>query len=75
MVQWDGWHLGNAGMQVQSPAQWVKDLVLPLLWLKSQLWLRSDPGLGTPYAAGLPKTNKQTNKRKTESIWLNLGFR
>ena len=45
MSQWDQQCLGNARMQVQSPA-WhsgLKDPVLPQLWLKSQLWLRSDP--------------------------------
>ena len=37
--------LGIFGTQVQSQAlaQWVKDPVLPQLWLRSQLPLRSDP--------------------------------
>ena len=29
-----------------SPAQWVKDLVLPQVWRRSQLWLRFDPWPG-----------------------------
>ena len=44
MAQRD-WHcLGSAGKRVQSQvAQWVKDLVLPQLWLRSRLHLGSDP--------------------------------
>ena len=42
-----------------SPAQWVKDLALLELWLRSQLWLRSDPLPGTPYAVGWPKKKKK----------------
>ena len=45
MAQQDWWPLGRTGMQVQSLAQWVKDLVLLQLPLKSQLQLGSDPWL------------------------------
>lgn len=32
----------DAGL-ILSPAQWIKDLALPRLWHRMQLWLRSDP--------------------------------
>ena len=36
---------------IPSPAQWVKDLALPQLWLRSQLYLRYlIPGPRTPHA-------------------------
>ena len=33
------WDTGS----IPSQAQWVKDLALPQLWRRSQLWLKSDP--------------------------------
>ena len=37
-------HLGSAGTMVRSHlAQWVKNVALPQLWLRSQLWFGSDP--------------------------------
>ena len=44
MVQWDWGHFCSTRMKVRSPAhhnRW-KDLVLPQLWCRSQLLLRSD---------------------------------
>ena len=44
--------VGSRGSLV---AQWVKDPVLPLLWLRSQLWCRVDSG---PYVAGMSQKKK-----------------
>ena len=43
--QWDWQHLGSTETQVQSPAQHsgLLDPAVPWLWLRSQLWLGSDP--------------------------------
>ena len=43
MAQQDQKRLGNTGMQVPSPTQWVADLTLPLLSFRLQLQLGSDP--------------------------------
>ena len=32
--------------RVPTVVQWVKELVLPQLWCRSQLWLRFDPWPG-----------------------------
>ena len=39
MASWECWGTGS----IPSLVQWVKDLALPQLWLRSQLWLGSDP--------------------------------
>ena len=61
MVQWDGWHLWSAGTQVQSLAQWIKDLALPQLRLGSDPW----PGNSICYRVA-KKTQK--NKRKKKEV-------
>ena len=73
MVQWDQQCLCSAWMRVQFPAQHsgLKDLVLPQLQCRLQLGLRSNPGLGTPYAAGWPK--KIGRERKKESMLRTVG--
>ena len=38
-ASWEYWNTGS----IPSPAQWVKDLALPQLWLELQLQLGSDP--------------------------------
>ena len=50
---------------IPSLAQWVKDLVLLQLRHRLQLWLPSDPWLGTPYTIGRP--NKKRKKEKQAS--------
>ena len=49
-----------------SPAQWVKDLALLELWLRSQLWLRSDPLLW----GGQKKKKKIKKKFSNMPHWL-----
>lgn len=44
------WEAGS----IPGPAQWVKDLALLWLQLKSQLWLCP----GTPYTGGWPKKKR-----------------
>ena len=46
------------------PAWWIKNLVLPQLWLKSQLWLRSDPWPRNSTCPGGPKKKKKIHKRE-----------
>ena len=49
---------------IPGPAQWIKDLALPQLWHRSQLWVGPDPwGPGTPYAAGWLKKGEEKKKR------------
>lgn len=66
MVQWDNnlaCLCGGAGL-IPSLAQWVKDMALPQLWHRSQLWIRFDPWLRNfQYATGAAKNEK--NKQKT----------
>ena len=50
----------NAGL-IPSPAQWVKDPVLPQLQLRSQLRLGSDPWPENSTCHGVTKT--QTNRQ------------
>ena len=64
MAQHDWWHLWNAEMHVQSTA-WhsgIKDLVLPQLWCRLQVRLRSDlcPGNSICF--------RETKKEKTKRI-------
>ena len=65
-ASWERWDKGS----IPDPAQWVKDLALPQLWLRLRLWLKSDliPGPRAPYAEGQQKTkNQKPNKQKNLS--------
>ena len=56
------WHNGMGsvlGALIPRPAQWVKDLALPQLWLSLQLWLRFDPWPRSSMSLGVAQTNKQ----------------
>ena len=57
--QWEHWYTGS----IPSPAQWVKDPVLPQLWLRSQLWLRYDPWPGNFIYYRVSK-NREKNKSR-----------
>ena len=61
-ASWERWEAGS----IPCWAQWVKDLALPQLQIRSQA---SDliPGLGTPYATGWSKKKKCT-------VWLKYLF-
>ena len=39
-------------------AQWVKNLALPQLWLRSKLWLGSDPWPKNSICSGVAKEEK-----------------
>ena len=74
MVQRDWWHLGSAGTDTGSildPAQRVKDPVLPQLWLRLQLRLRSDPWPGNSICCGAAKNGK---KKKSRILYVVMGF-
>ena len=59
MMSLEYWDTGS----ILSPTQGVKDLVLPYLWRRSQLQLRSDPWPGNSICHGAAKKeNKQTKK-------------
>ena len=54
----ESWELWDAP-SIPGPVQWVRDLTLPRLWLRSPLQLGSDPWPGTPYA-GEANTHKKS---------------
>ena len=60
----------NAGRLIPSLAQWVKDLALPQLWRRSELWLRSDPWPGNCICLRVAK--KEKKKRKILKIENNI---
>ena len=54
-MSWEHWDIGL----ISTAAQWVGDLALLYLKLRSRLWLRSDPWLGALYATGWPQMEKK----------------
>ena len=72
MAQWDCQCLGSAGMQVRSlaRAQWVKDLALLQLQLRSQLQFGSDPWPRSSIGHGAAKNGKK--KKGKEILVFNL---
>ena len=61
MVLWDRWVTGSSS--TPSPAQWVKDLALPSLWLRSQLQLGSDSWPRNSICCGVAKKGKKEKKK------------
>ena len=59
---------------IPGPAQWVKDLALPQLKHKSQLWVHMIPGPGTLYAAQQPKKKRKKKKEilSFRMTWVDL---
>lgn len=49
-------------------AQWVMDLALPWLWLRSHLWLGSDAWPGNSICHRTAKIKKKRGKKKDEVI-------
>ena len=65
MALWDWWHLGSTGTQVQPwPAQWVNNLALPQLWLRSQLRLRYDPWPRNSISSRAAKMEEKKKSKK-----------
>ena len=52
---------GGAGL-IPSLVQWVKNLALPQLWHRSQLWLKFDPWPGNFHMLWWPKKKKKILK-------------
>ena len=50
-ASWEHWEVGL----VPGPAQWVKDLALPQLWLSLRLWLGPDTRPGSSICCGAAK--------------------
>ena len=61
----------DAGLIPNTP-QWVKDLALPKLQCRSQLWLRSDPWSWNSiwHRAAKKKKKKERKKAKNNSLSL-----
>ena len=57
-VSWEHWDTGL----IPGLMQWVKDPVLPQLWLRLQLQLGSDPWPRNSICHGAAKNKKKTNK-------------
>lgn len=53
------WELWDAGL-IPRLAQWGKDLALPALQLRWQVWLRSDPWPSNSMCFSLAKNGKQS---------------
>ena len=49
---------------IPSPAQWVKDQLLPQLWLGLQLWIGSDFWHGNSICCGVAKKKKKKEKNR-----------
>ena len=57
-------------VSIPTMAQWVKDLALPQLQCRSQLWLRSYSWPGNSICHGEPKKKKE---RKNDRKFLKFG--
>ena len=62
VVSLEHWATGS----IPSPTQWAKDLMLPQLQCRSQLWLRSIPGLELCMLWGSQK--RKTKENKTDEL-------
>ena len=68
-ASWECWD----AVSIPSLAQWVKVLVLPQLWLKSQLRLRYDPWPRNSICHGAAK-KKKPEERKNKLILFLLNY-
>ena len=69
-ASWERWDASS----IPSPAQWVKDPALPQLWLRSQLWLGSDPWPSKSVRHGVADKGEKKKTRASYvpgSSWLN----
>ena len=67
-ASWERWDAGS----IPSSAQWVKDLALPWLWLRSQLWLNSDPWPGNSICSWAAK--KENKKRAFKGYYIAFKY-
>ena len=63
MMKQDKRRLWSTGSQVQSPAQYVKDLALLQVPRSSHLWLGSDPWPGNSRGHGPTRKKKKKKER------------
>ena len=66
MAQWDQRYLGSFGSTGLIPglAQWVRDLALLKLWLRSRPWLPSDPWPRSSICRRVPKMIKKKKRER-----------
>ena len=64
MMKQDKRRLWSTGSQVQSPAQYVKDLALLQVPRSSHLWLGSDPWPGNSRGHGPTRKKKKKKKER-----------
>ena len=67
---WESWDPGL----ISSLAQWVKDLVLPQLWLRSDHWPVSSKCYGAAKKKKKKKLKDQKSGRKKQLKILNMWF-
>ena len=67
MVSWECWDAGS----IPSLTQWVQDLALPQLQLRSQLWIGSNPWPRNSICCGAAK--KEKRRKKEKNLWGTCG--
>ena len=64
-ASWEHWDTGS----IPSLAQWVKDPVVLQLWLRSGIWLESDPWHGNSRCQEAAQKENKNHQNVPECIW------
>ena len=59
---------------IRGLAQWIKDPAFLHLWLRSQLWLGSDPWLRNSKCLGVAKNEEKKKKKKKKEIGSTIAY-